>query len=312
MNLDAATWNRCAGLRRPFAAWPHPLDSPAKAAVFSGRGTPRLTVVIPTRDGVRHGHLRRLIAQIGRQEFTDFELIVVKGDPRQGRAINIGAELARGEYLLILDDDTALPHPLAFSRLVAAMDADPQIGIAGGSNVLPDRAPALVKRAMREIPRRCWPPVAQITDSDLAEHPCMMLRTGEFKALGGENELLPRGLDPYLRQQYRRAGKRVVIVPGVIYHHLPPLGLVRLWRQFFRNGRQAAYVNRRFPQWVIETPETHGPFAERVDWWERIRRFPRRWLGAVAAGKPVWFLCQSAYSLGFAAGLIVYRDRDVR
>ena len=79
-----------------------------------------LSVVIPTSDAHRGGYFRDLLVQIGRQDFRDFEVIAVRGDPRQGRAINVGAELARGKYLLTLDDDTALPDPATFSKLVWA------------------------------------------------------------------------------------------------------------------------------------------------------------------------------------------------
>jgi len=86
------------------------------------------------------------------------------------------------------------------------------------------------------------------------------MRTAEFKQVGEENELIPRGLDPYLWMEFRKQGKRVVVVPGVVYHHLPPERLSRLLRQFYRNGIQAAFTNRHYPEWAIETPSRHGPF----------------------------------------------------
>jgi len=128
----------------------------------------------------------------------------------------------------------------------------------------------------------------------------VMMRTAEFKAVGGENELVPRGLDPYLRQAFREAGKRVVVAPNVIYHHVPPDSWGGLLRQFFRNGRQAAFANRHYPEWVIETPAAHGPFRPRVPLPFRVLRSPLRLLGALLTGKPVWFFCEVAYALGFA------------
>jgi hypothetical protein len=201
---------------------------------------------------------------------------------------------------LTLDDDTSLPDPTTFSTLVGIMETYPDIGMAGGNNVIPSDASPLVRRVMRQIPRRSWEPVREIVDSDLAEHPCLIMRTAEFKAVGGENELLPRGLDPYLRQAFREAGKRVVVVPGVIYHHLPPDSLGGLLAQFFRNGRQAAFANRHYPHWVIETPSDHGSFRPLVPLPVRVLRFPLRLLYALMTGRPVWFLCEMAYALGFA------------
>jgi glycosyltransferase involved in cell wall biosynthesis len=181
-----------------------------------------LSVIIPTLDADRNGYLSRLLVQIEHQDLSQYELIVVKGDPRQGRAVNTGAAIARGTYLLTADDDTSFPDPRTFSKLVTVMEANPDIGLAGGNNIIPSDASPLIRRVMRQIPRRSWPPVSKLTDSDLAEHPCLMMRRAEFMAVGGENELIPRGLDPYLREEFRKTGKRVVVVPGVIYHHLPP------------------------------------------------------------------------------------------
>jgi len=284
--LEDLKWNRCEQVERAFVAWRHPLPSPACYAVIRPTDHVALSVVIPTRDGDRNGCLANLLKQAFSQQFTGYELIMVKGDPRQGRAINVGAELAKGRYLMTLDDDTALPDRRTFAKLVGAMEGNPRIGIAGGNNVVPRNAPSLVKRAMREIPRRSWATVSVITESDLAEHPCMIMRTAEFKAIGGENELLPRGLDPYLRQAFRLTGKRVVIVPGVVYHHLPPDSLTKLVKQFFRNGCQAAFTNRLFPQWVIETPEGHGAFNARMPLPKRLLRFALRMCRALVDGKP--------------------------
>ena len=118
-------------------------------------------------------------------------------------------------------------------------------------------------------------------------------------AVGGENELIPRGLDPYLRQKYREAGLRVVVVPGVIYHHLPPVTLKKLLWQFYRNGRLAAFTNRHYPQWVIETPSDHGDFKSHVPLSHRICRFPLRLIKSLVTGKPIWFLTEVAYAFGF-------------
>jgi glycosyltransferase involved in cell wall biosynthesis len=261
---------------------------------------PEVSIIIPTFDAYRGGYFPQLLKQIGNQDLNDYEVIVVRGDPRQGRAINIGAALSEGKYLLTLDDDTSLPDLETFSKLVEVMEKHPEIGMAGGNNVIPKNVSPFIRRVMKQIPRRSWKPVQEITDSDLAEHPCLIMRAKEFKKVGGENELIPRGLDPYLREEFRKIGKRVVVVPGVIYHHLPPNNLSKLLRQFYRNGRQAAYVNRNYPQWVIETPSKHGSFKNRLPLSLRIFRFPLRLMRALITIKHIWFLCEVAYALGFA------------
>ena len=301
-------WSPAGPIDRPFVKHGNPKVSPGDFWHYSPDNTrPELSIIIPTSDAHRGGYFLELLQQISRQNYSEFEIIVVKGDPRQGRAINIGVTVARGKYLMTLDDDTSLPDPETFSKLVAVMEKHPEIGMAGGNNVIPKDASPFVRRVMKQIPRRSWEPVQEITDSDLAEHPCLIMRTKEFKEAGGENELIPRGLDPYLREEFRKLGKRVVVVPGVIYHHLPPDNLCKLLRQFYRNGKQAAYTNRNFPQWVIETPPDHGSFKAHKPFPLRLLRFPIRILSALITGKFLWFLSQTVYATGFMSEMFFQR-----
>jgi glycosyltransferase involved in cell wall biosynthesis len=309
--FQSSRWQPVTCILRPFVRYPSDEASTGGFWQYSPQNVRViLSVIIPTFDAYRDGYLLKLLAQIESQDFLDFELIVVKGDPRQGRAINIGAAVARGKYLLTLDDDTSLPDPETFSKLVAVMEANPKIGIAGGSNIIPPDAKPLIRLVMKQVPRRSWKLVQTITDSDLAEHPCLIMRKEEFMAVGGENEQMPRGLDPYLREEFRKLGKRIVVVPEVFYHHLPPGSFHKLIRQFYRNGQQAAFCNRKYPQWVIETPENHGPFKARVPFPLRLLRFSIRLLRALVTLKFIWFVCEMVYALGFVYELFIKKEFD--
>jgi len=276
------------------------------------KGYPEISVIIPTANGYRDGLFPALLKQLSEQTFRDFETIIVKGESRQGRAINTGADIARGQYLLTLDDDTSLASKDAFKRLAGAMETDVSIGMAGGINVIPDDAPFFIRRAMREIPRRATPHVEELRDSDLAEHPLLIMRKEIFERVGGENELIPRGLDPYLRQQFRKAGYRVVVVPGVFYSHLPPATLFKLMNQFYRNGKQAAFCSKFYPQWVIETPGKHGgDFRERASFTFRLLRYPMRMLKATIQLKWVLLLTQICYAVGFLWGYLSLKEKDL-
>jgi len=274
-------------------------------------GYPNVSVIIPTVDAYRNGLFPVLLKQLSEQTFQDFETIIIKGDSRQGRAINRGVDLARGQYLLTLDDDTSLVSKEAFEKLIKVMEREKSIGMAGGINVIPDGASSFIKRAMQEIPRRSTPPVNKITDSDLAEHGLLMIRKEVFRKVGGENELLPRGLDPYLRREFRKAGYRVVVVPGTNYSHLPPTTLPKLVKHFYRNGKQAAFCNKFYPQWVIETPDQHGGyFKEKASLAFRLSRYPVRMLKAAIQLKWIFFLTQICYAIGFVWGYSTLKKKE--
>jgi hypothetical protein len=113
-----------------------------------------------------------------------------------------------------------------------------------------------------------------------------------------------------LREEFRKLGKRVVVVPGVLYHHLPPDNLNKLLRQFYRNGRQAAFANRNYPQWIIETPSKHGSFKTHMPFLLRLLRFPLRLLRALITGKPIWFLCEVAYAMGFTYEFFIKKSNE--
>lgn len=283
------------------------IQRPGLASSLRSRAT-RLSVIIPTADGYRGGYFRALLRQIEEQTFQEYEIIVVKGDNRQGRAINVGAALAGGEYLLTLDDDTRIGHRDLFQKLVETLDRNPEIGMAGVPNRVPDEASPFVRRAMEEIPRRSSPMVDRVTISDMAEHPCLIMRRDVFFRVGGENELIPRGLDPYLRQAFREAGYRVVVIPEVFIHHLPPPTLPRLLRQFFRNGRLAWYVNRFYPQWVYELTVEHRDLTRpRAGWGERVVRQVAGLFRGLVEGRPIYVLSQASYLVGFAWGVLTIR-----
>jgi cellulose synthase/poly-beta-1,6-N-acetylglucosamine synthase-like glycosyltransferase len=258
------------------------------------------SVIIPTMARGREQHLRRLLQELKLQVCQNLEIIVVKGDHRQGRAINCGADLASADVLVTLDDDSRLRHPDTLKNLIEALKSDISIGAVGGSNLVDPDANWLVQRVMRELPRRSSPPVETLTDSDMAEHPCLAMSIAAYKAIGGENELIPRGLDPYLRQAFRDAGYRVTVAPDVLYSHLPPDTLGKLVRQFFRNGAQSRYCSVRFPQWVYDTVDIHGTSdSPRTPLWRRTARFAQETVQAILNGKWIYVLCQLSYALGW-------------
>ena len=270
---------------------------------------PRVSVIVPSWDGHRNGCVPRLMESVRAQTFQDFETHIVKGVSPQGKAINDGARRARGALLIILDDDAELADATVFETLVRTMDADPAIGMAGASIVVPSGASRFQRRAATQFPRFNTPVVDRVTDSDLACHGCCAIPKSVFDAVGGEREDIVRGLDPDLRMRLRAAGYRVVLAPNArIYHPLP--GSWRaLVRQFFRNGRGSAYAQKFQPESVYETHESLdvATFVPRRPLWYRALRFPLRLAKAAAEGKAIRLAAYTAYGAGYIWGLIATR-----
>ncbi len=277
--------------------------------VADGGLDPKVSVLIPTANRARSHTLDRLLRQINDQSLRQVEVITVEGDRRQGRAINTAAAIARGEFLVTMDDDTQLGDARVLEHLVTAMEQDPTIGIAGAASVIPSDAPPIVRRAMREVPRRSSPVVDVVTESDMAEHPCLAIRRRLFYQIGGEHELIPRGLDPYLRDEVRRLGFRVVVVPRTWIHHLLPPTFRGILRQYYRNGVGAAYVKKFYPQLVIEQAVAHNePVAERTSLPTRGLRYLAHTGGAILRGQWVYLGTLGIYALGYAWGMLTLRE----
>jgi len=270
---------------------------------------PRVTAIIPSWDGHRDGCVPRLLESIDRQTYQDFEVRLVKAVSPQGKAINQGASEARGEILIILDDDSRLAGNTVFETLVRALDDDPGIGMAGASIVLPPESNTFQQRAARQFPRYNMPVVDNVVDSDFACHGCCAIRTEVFNAVGREREDIIRGLDPDLRVRLRCAGYRVVLVPNTIVYHPLPGSWSKLLRMFFRNGYGSAYAQKFQPDSVYETHErlSERGFQPRTSLVFRALRFPGRLLRALAEGKTLRFGAYVAYATGYAWGFLTSR-----
>lgn len=270
---------------------------------------PKISVIIPSLDGYRGGCVPRLLESVDRQRFRDFEVRVIKGVFPQGKAINQGVAQSRGTLLLILDDDSRLADETVFERLVAVLDADPRVGMAGASIVLPPDASPFQRRAAEQFPRFHTPVVDAVTDSDLACHGCCLIPRAVFDAVGGEREDLLRGLDPDLRVRLRAAGYRVVLAPNTRIYHPMPESWRKLLRIFFRNGFGSAYARKFQPDSVYETHEElySERFQPKTTLAFRVLRFPARLVKAAGQGQWLRFWAYASYALGYLWGFCTAR-----
>lgn len=258
------------------------------------------SVILPVFRIEGNKYLDRLLASLATQELKPIEVHIVSGDPRQGRAINHGAAAASTKYIATLDDDSIIDSPDLFARLVAAMEADPTIGIGGASCLIPPNAAPLQKKAMREIPRRFFPVQQTNVDSDMVQHPCLIAEKEFFFKIGGEDEMLVRGLDPSLRKRARDAGKRVTIIADTWVYHALPETIRGIMKMYYRNGRGSGFALRFYPEKIIELTDGYdkGAFTERRPLPFRIARRLWNLFSSVLTGKYIRLLAEVSYTLG--------------
>jgi glycosyltransferase involved in cell wall biosynthesis len=277
-------------------------------------GAPRVSIVVPSLDGYRSGAVPRLLESVARQKYRDFETLVVRGISPQGRAINEGVRRSRGEYVVVVDDDSRLADDDVLARLVECLDSHPNVGMAGASIAMDPDASVFQRRAAKQFPRLHTPDVNAVTDSDLACHGCCAIPRRVFDEVGGEREDILRGLDPDLRVRLRAAGYRVALVPGArIYHPLPD-GWRALAKTFFRNGFGSAYAQKFEPDSVYDTHEmvSSETFRPKTSLARRIARFPVRLIAAAFRGHDIRLVGYSVYAFGYAYGWARARRLDPR
>ena len=267
-------------------------------------GAPRVSIVVPSLDGYRGGAVPQLLESLDRQSYRDFETLIVKGLSPQGRAINDGVRRSRGEYIVILDDDSRLVSSDVLARLVECLDSHQNIGMAGASIAMDPDASPFQRRAASQFPRLHTPDVKAIIDSDLACHGCCAIPRRVFDAVGGEREDILRGLDPDLRMRLRTAGYRIVLVPGACIYHPLPDGWRALAKTFFRNGYGSAYAQKYEPDSVYDTHEalSSETFRPKTKLLHRIARFPARLVSAAFRGREIRLVAYSVYAFGYAYG----------
>jgi N-acetylglucosaminyl-diphospho-decaprenol L-rhamnosyltransferase len=81
-----------------------------------------------------------------REAFPTVRLVALEENVGFGRAVNLAADLARGEYLLLLNPDTEV-RPGAVEAMVTFARANPQAGLVGGRTLTDDG---------RTEPSCCW------------------------------------------------------------------------------------------------------------------------------------------------------------
>lgn len=258
------------------------------------------SLVIPVLKMENHPFLNDLLGALEEQHLPPKEVHLVIGDCRQGRAINYGVSKSSSEWVGTLDDDSFIKDRALFLKLTQALRDREDYGLVGAACEIPDWATPFQKRAMEEIPRRSFPLQEKDVESDMVQHPCLLMSKALFEDIGGEDEELIRGLDPVLRKKVRDVGKKVVIVADTTVAHLLPSSFLKLCRMYFRNGRGSAYAQKHFPERVLELSDGFdgGVFVEFRPFWYRCLRRCFKLCSGLLRGRWLLFSTDVCYGCG--------------
>jgi len=259
-----------------------------------------LSIIIPTYN--REKDLKDTIKSVLMQSYTDYEVLVVDNGPSTDNtrvvvesfednrvkyiatdlkgcifARNIGAEAARGEILLTLDDDIEFIEGNELARLVETYKNDNGIAIVGGIEL--SHRDEIIRKSVDVLP----PEVGiisekgdfntsfklieghGITEVDHVRSAFMGIRKEFFNRVGGFDEIYnARGLgfryESDLCLKAKRTGYKVVVNPeikiwhkgaprtrgfkrgmGFSYYYYANRNQVYLMNKFFWNGRLSTF-----------------------------------------------------------------------
>jgi len=218
--------------------------------------------------------------------FPWVQLVVNRKNRGVAPARNQGMRLTRGEYIILLDDDT-LVQPGVFAQLLAYMDAHPEVGLCGPklidlqgqlqlscrffptvSDKLARRFPFdFAQRISRTVEMADWDHNC-VREVDYVIGACQVIRRTALAEVGLLDERIfygPEDIDLCLRM--RQAGWRVVYNPEAVVVHrerrvarsfLSYLGWKHLWGviyYFCKHGylfsRHRLYTRLRYKQPMV-------------------------------------------------------------
>jgi len=254
---------------------------------------PRVTVIMPVYNAERY--VSEAIDSILTQTFTDFEFIIIDDGSTDGSpdiigqyedkrirfirkprneglvsALNLGIELALGEYIARMDaDDIALPERL--EKQVAFLDSHPDVVVVGTKAWRIDPAGKIIE-SMISVTR--WEDVHRYLRSGANRliHSSVMMRTEIVRKIGGYREQFPHAEDIDLWLRILEHGKICNLPEKLMLYRSNSSG-VRLTK-ILEAARSSSYAFDCYLRRNAGLPErTFDEFAASTDLSQREAEF---------------------------------------
>lgn len=257
---------------------------------FTKTEQPLVSILIPTRsqDSLLEGCLKSLLTHISRE--VSYEVVIVlnaateevrkfvkqrtRGVMVLESAANLGVaggynrarSVARGEFILLLHDDTEI-SPGWLELLLETMVTHPAAGAVGSYQVFPDGRPQRAGSILwnNAVTSAVWgesPPTQEhlsgVRAVDYVGTCSTLVRTSAWDAIGGmDEEIFPAYfVDVDLCMKLRQAGFTVLCNPASQIRHYQGASTSRRFHVFIDGLNKIYFIGK----WAAELA-THEPFA---------------------------------------------------
>ena len=261
---------------------------------------PKSSVILPIFDGEKSPNYSRLLKELKSQTFQDFEVIVSAVSAPNGRARNEGVTLAKGDYLIFIDETIYLPKETILENLMRSFQSSEKVAVVGAScGPFPE---------LNWIQRQYFvsrgfyiPSVNKPSLNARVQHGCMAVSKKVFQQVGWESDRLMTGTDNDLLGRITRAGYEIMAVPDTHVFYEPPKSFAKILKKSYVKGQGSAFAFMIYPGLF----EFSSHFKIKNSWSACLYKFlstlskffqPWFWL------RPVVLCCEVMICVGFISG----------
>lgn len=261
---------------------------------------PKASVILPVFNGEQSPHYSRLLKELRKQTFQDFEMIVSTGCSPNGRARNEGVAQAKGDFLFFIDETVYLTGEKIFENMLVPFESSSNIGIVGASC---EAFPGISWIQRQYFSSRSFhiPMVEKPYLGARVQHACMVIPRKIYQKVGWESDRLITGTDNDLRIRVARSGYDAVLVPEALVYYEPPKSFFRMLEKSYQKGRGSAFAFMIYPG-LFELSERFKIRQPILGVIYKIASTLRKFVSLRFLLSPVVLCCEVFICLGFISG----------